>query len=65
MPDITMCKNDVCPLRERCYRFRALPKQYGQEFWRFEPVLERGVWKCNYFIELGKSKENGQTNNKS
>lgn len=54
MPDISMCNNNVCPLRVKCYRFRALPSEM-QSYSRFEPVLENGVWKCEFFIELGKS----------
>lgn len=25
MPDITMCVNSECELKEKCYRFRAVP----------------------------------------
>ncbi len=25
MPDISMCKNDTCPLKKSCYRFMATP----------------------------------------
>lgn len=36
MPDITMCSNDVCPIRGTCYRFMAKPSQY-QSMAFFEP----------------------------
>lgn len=38
MPDITMCINDSCPLRKKCYRYRAVPSKYRQSFCRFEPI---------------------------
>ena len=25
MPDISMCRNVSCPLKEKCYRYMALP----------------------------------------
>jgi hypothetical protein len=28
MPDIAMCKNDNCPLKDSCYRFKATPDSY-------------------------------------
>lgn len=32
MPDIAMCMNQECPLRERCYRFKAEPNPYRQSY---------------------------------
>lgn len=37
MPDISMCSNKECPLREGCYRFLATPSEYWQSYCRFEP----------------------------
>lgn len=28
MPDISMCKNNKCPLNETCYRYVATPSSY-------------------------------------
>lgn len=35
MPDISMCKNEKCTLKDTCYRFSATPNspyQYYQPF---------------------------------
>ena len=47
MPDITMCVNETCPLRERCYRFRATPSEM-QSFTKFSPDGD----KCDHFVRL-------------
>lgn len=36
MPDITMCVNKQCPLRGKCYRYRAVPDDW-QSYTKFEP----------------------------
>lgn len=36
MPDIDMCTNSLCPLRDKCYRYRAHPTPHGQSYARFE-----------------------------
>lgn len=47
MPDISMCKNNKCPLKETCYRYRANPSSYQSYanftykdgcdyYWKFE-----------------------------
>lgn len=28
MPDISMCMGGACPLKENCYRFRAVPSPF-------------------------------------
>lgn len=45
MPDITMCINKTCPLREKCYRATAFPDLHWQSFAEYTP--EDG--KCEYF----------------
>ena len=40
MPDITMCINKNCPLRVRCYRYRAVPSN-RQSFCKFEPEIRQ------------------------
>lgn len=37
MPDITMCCNCDCPIRSKCYRYLAKPKQDRQSFAFFTP----------------------------
>jgi len=39
MPDITMCKNDKCPLNYSCWRFICQPSEYNQSYAVFQPVI--------------------------
>ena len=50
MPDISMCQNTSCLLREVCYRFKAVPNE-RQAYADFEPDDDG---KCEYFIKLKK-----------
>jgi len=38
MPDISMCTNDNCPLRKKCYRYTAIPFETWQSYsvWHYE-----------------------------
>ena len=44
MPDITMCTNGECSLKESCYRFRAIPSPW-QSFSHFP-----GGESCDHYI---------------
>lgn len=35
MPDITMCRNESCELKEKCYRWTATPSRW-QSYAKFE-----------------------------
>lgn len=35
MPDISMCQNEDCLLRMKCYRFTATPSEYWQSYVTF------------------------------
>jgi len=48
MPDITMCQNEECPSKEKCFRYTAPASKY-QSYTVF-PVPE-GKDKCEYFME--------------
>lgn len=37
MPDISMCKNHMCALRQDCYRYTATPNEHWQAYCSFEP----------------------------
>lgn len=52
MPDITMCVNTKCPIREFCYRYRAKPSEH-QSFSIFV-TIERGSGfiQCYEFWDL-------------
>ena len=46
MPDISMCKNKLCPLSNRCYRYTAIPHPFRQSYAEFSDI------NCNYFIDV-------------
>ena len=45
MPDITMCKAEECPLKEKCYRYIAKPSTYQSYFVGFPGKGEH----CTYY----------------
>lgn len=53
MPDISMCfgakeiqgKKDICPLREKCYRYTAKPSEFRQSYILPDPFGE----KCTHY----------------
>ena len=56
MPDITMCINKSCPLRSKCYRYRAVPSNW-QSFANYQPTTvakQPGKYEtnCDYFWEI-------------
>lgn len=56
MPDISMCMNNTCPLRDKCYRYRAVPDKYWQTFAGFSPkTIDIGagtITKCDHFWNI-------------
>ncbi len=42
MPDISMCRGEGCPLRDKCYRFTAEPNEFLQS-WFTTPPYEDGA----------------------
>lgn len=54
MPDISMCANDKCPLRETCYRFKATPNTY-QTYSSYTYELDpRGKVVCDGYDKIVK-----------
>lgn len=57
MVDITMCKNEKCPLKGRCYRYTAVPCPHWQSYFmspeKFVRIVD-GVALCDYFWDNGK-----------
>lgn len=60
MVDLTMCMNKTCPLRSKCYRYRAVPSMW-QSFAMYQPhtFVKNGVTggavfetECEYFWEI-------------
>ena len=58
MPDISLCKNQHCPLRDKCYRATAIPSEYGQSYATFNLNAD-GT--CNWFWD-NKEYENKNDN---
>lgn len=52
MADISMCCNQNCPKRSRCYRFMAVPSE-TQAYSYFEPDLEYNICPAFWEIEKG------------
>lgn len=46
MADITMCRDETCKKRERCYRFTARINELYQSYYGMSP---RDGKRCNYF----------------
>lgn len=61
MPDISMCKNTHCPLKETCYRFKATPSEYSQSYSDFAPrITKEGKEVCEYYWDMSNFKKNKQ-----
>lgn len=48
MADITKCKGEGCPFKERCYRFTAKGAYY-QSYFQFPPIKGKV---CEYYWEV-------------
>lgn len=58
MPDISMCMNIHCPLKETCYRFTAKPSEYRQAYSDFAPkITKEGKVECEYYWKVKSVKE--------
>lgn len=57
MPDIAMCSNKKCKLRESCYRFKAVPCEW-QSYSSFKPIKGE----CSYFVKILKTDVIKQSN---
>lgn len=52
-PDISMCKNNTCPLRMTCYRFIAKPSEFMQSYGYFEWIENlNNVPICDAYWEI-------------
>ncbi len=49
MPDIAMCENEKCTLKEKCYRYKAKPSEWLQTYSDFKQD-EKGD--CKYFMKI-------------
>tara|TARA_R110000868_G_scaffold136519_4_gene349518 strand:- start:3765 stop:3956 length:192 start_codon:yes stop_codon:yes gene_type:complete len=51
MPDITMCEGKDCPLKEKCYLYKAIPNPYRQSYFMsipYDPIDKD----CDYFFPI-------------
>ena len=55
-----MCKGDNCPIKDQCYRYRAVPAKHWQTYF-IEPPMKEGkceqFWKIDYRDRLQEKKE--------
>lgn len=53
MVDICMCNNEECPLKNRCYRYRAEASQY-QTYFIVDDKLKKDAqeYKCTGYWEI-------------
>jgi len=49
MPDISMCANKKCTLKEICYRYKATPNEFRQSYSSFTQDKNK---KCDFYIKL-------------
>lgn len=49
MADITICANNKCPIKERCYRYTAKCSPY-QSYSYFESYEKDGRVACDYYM---------------
>ena len=50
MADITMCSGKDCPLKEKCYRFKATANEFRQSYF-CEIPFDVEDESCKYFSE--------------
>lgn len=50
MPDISMCTNSSCPLKDKYYRQQATPNPIRQAYSWFAPDPQTGD--CKYFYPI-------------
>lgn len=61
MPDITMCTGTKCPVRERCFRYKAVPDAEWQSFADFSFTAKKDVkdgrvrWECPAYLPIYKN----------
>lgn len=60
MPDISMCKNESCSIKEKCYRFMAAPNPMWQSYSIFRQNEDQT---CDFFLTIKpKQYDNIQSN---
>jgi len=49
MPDISMCNDNKCLIKETCWRFMAIPSEFMQSYSDFK--YDNG---CDYYLKINK-----------
>ena len=49
MADITMCRNFMCSIKNKCYRYMAKADRFRQSYFFVDPV---GGEDCESFLEI-------------
>lgn len=63
MPDISMCQDAECPMKESCYRYTAKPKELHQSWFTGNPIHAED---CEFFVSnkpYNKSKNTTRSTN--
>ena len=50
MPDISMCRNESCPLKEGCYRYTATPS-FWQSYSSFQYKIKENEEDTEIIVE--------------
>ncbi len=48
MPDMSMCKGTDCPLKDTCYRYKAIASEFRQSYF-FDLPYNKEEEKCDYY----------------
>jgi hypothetical protein len=49
MPDLTMCEGASCPLKDTCYRYKAVANEFRQSYFSDLPY-NKDEEKCDYYF---------------
>lgn len=60
MSDITMCSNEHCPMKDKCYRASAKPNKFAQSWSNFEYTCNENSGYEDFMLDkrMEKRKEN-------
>jgi hypothetical protein len=54
MPDISMCQQDKCPVKDTCYRYMATPCPYRQSYMLITEFDDDG---CRHYWKMSPCKD--------
>lgn len=59
MADISKCKDETCPNKEKCWRFNAPSNELWQTYGSFGWMRDQAGGECKYFWEMKNGKPTG------